>query len=159
MHCGWPGDYHSLGLTCIQFRSPKVTPLTDPAKVTGQGFCYCYSNACWWYNSHQHNRSAYFTEIKKGAKCTGGTITRRQFLQNVNQFTLMTILHNVLRQGHLQYWPGCSTLCGWLIYSFSSVIKIFLQYFSIEDTHFMNESFIKISRTCVKSQADQGLEL
>ena len=64
-----------------------------------------------------------------------------------------------LRQGHLQYRPGCTTLCGWLIYSFSSVIKIFLQYFSIEDTHFMKESFIKISRTCVKSQADPGLEL
>ena len=62
-------------------------------------------------------------------------------------------------QGHLQYRPECTTLCGWLIYSFSSVIKTFLQYFSIEDTHFINESFIKISRTCVKSQADPGLEL
>ena len=62
-------------------------------------------------------------------------------------------------QGPLQYRPGCTTLCGWLIYSFSSVIKTFLQYFSIEDTHFMNESFIKISRTCVKSKADSGLEL
>ena len=61
-------------------------------------------------------------------------------------------------QGRLQYRPGCTTLCGWLIHSFSSVIKTFLQYFSIEDTHFMNESFIKISRTFVKSQADPGLE-
>ena len=43
--------------------------------------------------------------------------------------------------------------------STASVIKTFLQYFSIEDTHFMNELFIKISRTCVKSQADPGLEL
>ena len=57
-------------------------------------------------------------------------------------------------QGHLQYRPECTTLCGWLINSFSSVIKKFLQYFSIEDTHFMNESFIKISLTCVKSQSD-----
>ena len=54
---------------------------------------------------------------------------------------------------------GLGVLCGWLIYSFSSIIKIFLQYFSIEDTDFMNESFIKISRTCVKSQSDPGLEL
>ena len=38
-------------------------------------------------------------------------------------------------QGLLQYRPGCTMLCGWLINSFSSVIKIFLQYFSIEDTH------------------------
>ena len=62
-------------------------------------------------------------------------------------------------QGHLQYMPGCTTLCGWLIHSFFSVIKIFLQYFSIEDTHFMNESFIKISRTFVKSGAVEGLAL
>ena len=33
-----------------------------------------------------------------------------------------------LWQGHLQYRPGCTTLCGWLIQSFSSVIKTFLQY-------------------------------
>ena len=39
-------------------------------------------------------------------------------------------------QGHLQNRPGCTTLCGWLINSFSSVIKIFLQYFSIEDTFY-----------------------
>ena len=70
-----------------------------------------------------------------------------------------TMLTVGLSQGHLQYRSGCTTLCGWLIHSFSPVIKIFLQYFSIEDTHFMNESFIKISRTCVKSQADPGLEL
>ena len=46
-----------------------------------------------------------------------------------------------------------------IINSFFSVIKTFLQYFSIEDTHFMNESFIKISRMFVKSQADPGLGL
>ena len=62
-------------------------------------------------------------------------------------------------QGPLQYMPGCTLLCGRLINSFSSVIKIFLQYFSIEDTHFMNESFIKIRRTFVKSKVDPGLEL
>ena len=64
-----------------------------------------------------------------------------------------------LYQGPLQYRPGCTTLCVWLIHSFSSVIKIFLKYYSIKDTHFMNESFIKIRRTFVKSQADPGLEL
>ena len=47
------GDYHSFGLNCIQFQSPKVTPLTNPAKVTDQGLCYCNSNACEYYNSHQ----------------------------------------------------------------------------------------------------------
>ena len=71
-------------------------------------------------------------------------------------------VHEALRgygQGHLQYRPVCTTLCGWLIHSFSSVIKTFLQYFSIEDTHFMNKLFIKISRTFVKYKAHPGLEL
>ena len=34
MYCARPRDYHSLGLTRIQFHPPKVTPLTNPAKVT-----------------------------------------------------------------------------------------------------------------------------
>ena len=38
MHCARPRDYHSLGLTRIKFHPPKVTPLTNPAKVTDQGF-------------------------------------------------------------------------------------------------------------------------
>ena len=53
MHCARPRDYHSLGLTRIQFHPPKVTPLTDSAKVTDQGFCYCKSDAWGWHNSHQ----------------------------------------------------------------------------------------------------------
>ena len=53
MHCARPRDYHSLGLTRIQFHPPKVTPLTDPAKVTDQGLCYCISDAWGWHNSHQ----------------------------------------------------------------------------------------------------------
>ena len=39
MHCARPQDYRSLGLTSIQFHPPKVTPLTNPAKVTDQGLC------------------------------------------------------------------------------------------------------------------------
>ena len=50
----------------------------------------------------------------------------------------ISVNHEGLSQGHLQYRPGCTTLCDWLINSFSSVIKTFLQYFSVEDTHFMN---------------------
>ena len=53
MHCARPGDYHSLGLTLIQFHPPKVTPLTSPAKVTDQGLCYCNSDAWGWHNIHQ----------------------------------------------------------------------------------------------------------
>ena len=53
MHCTWPGGYHCLGITHIQFHSPKVSPLTNPAKVTSQGLHYCYSNALGWHNSHQ----------------------------------------------------------------------------------------------------------
>ena len=47
-----PRDYHCLGLTRIQFHTPKVTPLTNPAKVTDQGLCYCNSDAWGWHNSH-----------------------------------------------------------------------------------------------------------
>ena len=46
-------------------------------------------------------------------------------------------MHEALRgycQGHLQYRPGCTTLCGWLIHSFSSIIKTF---------HVYNSSIIK----------------
>ena len=53
MHCARPRDYHSLTLTHIQFHPPKVTPLTDPAKVTDQRLCNCNSDAWRWHNSHQ----------------------------------------------------------------------------------------------------------
>ena len=54
MHCARPRDYHSLILTRIQFHPPKVTSLTDPAKVTDQGLCYCNSDAWGRHNSHQN---------------------------------------------------------------------------------------------------------
>ena len=38
-------------LAFICFR--KVAPLTNLAKVTEQGLCYCNSNAWGWHNSHQ----------------------------------------------------------------------------------------------------------
>ena len=53
MHCARPQDYHSLGLSHIQFHSLKVTPLTNPAKVTDQGLCYCNPDTWGWHNSHQ----------------------------------------------------------------------------------------------------------
>ena len=53
MHCARPRDYHSLGPTCIQFHPLKVTPLTNPAKVTDQGLCNCNSDAFGRHNSHQ----------------------------------------------------------------------------------------------------------
>ena len=53
MHCAWPGDHHSLGLTRIQLHSSKFTPLTNPAKVTDQGLRYCNSNTYGWDNSLQ----------------------------------------------------------------------------------------------------------
>ena len=53
MHCAWHGDYHSLGLTRIQFYSQNVTPLTKTAKVMDQGSCYCNSNAWKWNNRNQ----------------------------------------------------------------------------------------------------------
>ena len=34
MHCALPGDYHSLGLTRIQFHPPKVTPRIHSDEVT-----------------------------------------------------------------------------------------------------------------------------
>ena len=53
MHCARPQDYHSLGLTRIQFHPPKVTPLTNSAKVTDQGLSYCTSDTWGWRDSHQ----------------------------------------------------------------------------------------------------------
>ena len=47
------GDYHSLSLTHIQFHPQKVTPLTNSAKVTDQGLCYCNSNTWGRHNSYQ----------------------------------------------------------------------------------------------------------
>ena len=58
MHCARPRDYHSLGLTHIQFHPPKVTPLTNPAKVTDQGLCYCNFDDRGWHNSHQSGVSS-----------------------------------------------------------------------------------------------------
>ena len=48
MHCALPGDHHSLGLTRIQFHSLKVTPLTNPTKITAQGLCYCNAYVLSW---------------------------------------------------------------------------------------------------------------
>ena len=53
MHCAWPGDYHSLSLTRIQFHPRKVTPLTNTAKVTAQGLCSCNSDAWGRHNSYK----------------------------------------------------------------------------------------------------------
>ena len=53
MHCARPREYHSIGLTLIQFHPPKVTPLTNRAMVTDQGLCYCNSDAWGWHNSLQ----------------------------------------------------------------------------------------------------------
>ena len=58
MHCSQvapegPRDYHSRGLSRIQFHLPKITLLTNPAKVTDQGLCYCNPDAWGWDNSHQ----------------------------------------------------------------------------------------------------------
>ena len=54
MHCAWPGDYHSLGLTTrIQFHPPKVTPRIHSDEFTVQGLSYRNSSAWGWHNSHQ----------------------------------------------------------------------------------------------------------
>ena len=53
MHSAWPGDYHSLGLTRIQFHSPNVTPFTNLATFVDQRLLYCNSNAWGWHNSYQ----------------------------------------------------------------------------------------------------------
>ena len=75
---GWQG-WHSLGLTRIQFHSPKVSPLTYPSEVMDQGLCYCTSNSYWWHsNGHESwvfsiTDQIIFQKGKKAPKCTGGT--------------------------------------------------------------------------------------
>ena len=78
MHCARPRDYHGLGFPHIQFHPTKVTPLTNPAKVTDQGLSTATltpdgTEPSKW--SHQHNRSVYFPKWRKALKCTAGTIT------------------------------------------------------------------------------------
>ena len=76
MHCAWPGDYHSLGLTRIQFHQPKVTPRIHSDDVTVQGLCYCNSSA--WGSIKVESSAyqlAYSPEWKKVPRCTEGTIT------------------------------------------------------------------------------------
>ena len=47
-------DYHSLGLTRVQFHSPEVTPLTNHTKVMDQRLCYTvHVNASRWHDCHQ----------------------------------------------------------------------------------------------------------
>ena len=53
MHCAWPGDYHSLSLTRIQFHPPKVTPLINLHEVTAHWLCYFNFKAWGWHNSYQ----------------------------------------------------------------------------------------------------------
>ena len=45
VHCAWLVDFHSLGLTRIQFHSPLVAPLTNHSGVADQRLCYCNLNA------------------------------------------------------------------------------------------------------------------
>ena len=52
MHRAWPGYYISLRLTCIQFHSPNVTPLTNTVKITIRGFCNSHSLTRGWRNSN-----------------------------------------------------------------------------------------------------------
>ena len=47
-------DYHSLGLTRIQFHPLKVTPRIQFDEVTVQGLCYRNLNAWGWHNSYQN---------------------------------------------------------------------------------------------------------
>ena len=110
MHCAWTRDSHNLGLTRIQFHSPKVTSLTNLAKVTDQGLCYCNSNAWWWLNSNE-SRVISITDqlIFQEKKLRSGTLTAlntalRHSWYNVNQFTPTTIHDNVL-------WSVWQKLC------------------------------------------------
>ena len=96
MHCVWPWDYQSLGHTRIQFHPRKVTPLTNPAKVTDQGLYYCNSDAWGWHNSHQsshtHSRSACFPESDQLSSVgIGGSVLSvlTQFLSNRSLYVLV----------------------------------------------------------------------
>ena len=100
--------YHSLGLTRIQFHSPKVTPLARTAKVMDLGFCYCNSNTRRWHNSHQirhqHNWSAYFSKWKKNnSKVYRRSNSRPKTLPCSNPETSTSLL----------WQPSTITWCNW----------------------------------------------
>ena len=107
MHCPWLGDYHSLGMISIEFNSPNITPLTNPAKVADQGLCYYNSNAWLWHHSHQSGvisiTDLHIFQNRKKRRSVQGEQSRVQNI-NVNQFTLTTIHHNML-------WSVWKKLC------------------------------------------------
>ena len=68
MHCAWPGDYHSLSLTRIQFHPPKVTPLINLHEGMAKGLCYCNSKAWGWHNSYQSGVISLFSKMEKSSE-------------------------------------------------------------------------------------------
>ena len=99
MHCAWPGDYHSLSLTRIQYHPSNVTPLTNLLEVTAPG----KSNAWGWHNSHQSGiigitDKLIQSRIEKSSEVYRRNNNRPKTLpcstlswHHVNQFSLFTL--------------------------------------------------------------------
>ena len=94
-----------LVLLAFKFHLPKVTPLTNPAKVKDQGLCYCNSDAWGWHNSHQSGVISITDQlIFQNGKSSevyrrnnnGPKHCHAHSRYNVNQFTSTTIHHNLL---------------------------------------------------------------
>ena len=93
MHCARHRDYHSLGLTSNQYHPPKVTPLTNPTKITDQGLCYCNPDAWGWHNSHQSGVISITDQLMllRLSALTGGQANYSQIITNQNIFTFHSI--------------------------------------------------------------------
>ena len=85
MQCEWPGDYHSLCLTRIQFYPPKVTPLTNLHEVMVLGLCNCNSKAWGWHNSYQSGVIGITDQlILQNGKKLWGVKEEQQWVQNTS---------------------------------------------------------------------------
>ena len=112
MHFVWPGDYHCLSLTRIQFHSPKVTPLTNLHEVTAQGLCFCNSNAWGWHKqlskwNHRHDSTFPFSKMEKSSEVYRRNNNWPKTLAcgtPDTTFTHTTVNHNVLRS---IWWKLC----------------------------------------------------
>ena len=108
MHCAWPGDYHSLGLTRIQFHPPKVTPRSHSDEVTVQGLSCSNSSAWGRHNSHESGDVSITNKLilQNGKKFRG--VQKEQ--QRVQNTALRHSWHNVVLSPHRELFWGFPTM-------------------------------------------------
>ena len=108
MKCAWPGVYHSLNLTRIQYHSPQVTPHTNPVLITSPKTLKQLPLAREWHNSRQSGVIIITVKLVVLYREKLCSVQEEQLLRqntslrhpwhHVNQFATTTIHHDIL-------WP------------------------------------------------------